>query len=163
MVPPHHSVSIPLLASQNPSQSLIRPSRIPPAKPSKQIVKATIGICPPEVVWVYEQFKLIDSESYQRVYSRRSGRQLLKGYYVVTWPVGRGNLTFGDEAVFSGPYGTRKAAEADMENVFRLQLGQKPMRTRPNIRRSKKLDELPQAWVVRQNHKVHRSSKNRLH
>lgn len=162
MAPPQRSVAIPL-TSQNRSQSYLGPSRISLAKLSKQIVKATIEMRPPEVVWVYEQFKLIDAESYQRVYSRKNGRQLAKGYYVVTWPAGQGDLTFGDEAVFSGPYGSKKAAETDMENIHRLQLGQQPMRPRPNIRRAKKLDELPQAWVVRQNHKANRNSKSRLH
>lgn len=164
MVPPHHSVADTIqLTSQHRSQSVTRAKGVTLVKPSTLTSIATQEMCPAEVVWVYEQFKLIDAESYQRVYSRRNGRQLVKGYYVVSWPAGRGDLTFGDEAVFCGPYGSRKAAEMDKENIHRQQLGQRLIRTRPNIRRTKKLEELPQAWVLRQNHKAHRISKSRLH
>lgn len=68
----------------------------------------------PEVVFVFGQFKLIDAESYQRAYSRRGGHPLARGHYVVTWPNGRGERTFGDEAVFHGPYRSRREAEASL-------------------------------------------------
>lgn len=76
---------------------------------------ATAGQTAPEVVFVFGQFKLIDAESYQRTYSRRSGHPLARGYYVVTWPNGRGARTFGEEAVFHGPYRGRWEAEASLE------------------------------------------------
>lgn len=70
---------------------------------------------PLEVVWVYEQFRLIDPESYQRVYSRKNGRPLAKGFYIVSWPKGRGDQAYGNEAAFHGPYLNRKEAEASAE------------------------------------------------
>ncbi|MDD5365511.1 MAG: hypothetical protein PHR30_09245 [Gallionellaceae bacterium] len=65
----------------------------------------------PEVVFVFEQFRLIDAESYQRTYTRKNSSPLLRGYYVVTWPTGREGRKFGDEASFHGPYRSRKDAE----------------------------------------------------
>ena len=65
----------------------------------------------PEVVLVYEQFRLIDAESYQRVYSRKDGRPLARGYYFVTWAGDRDGPTFGDTAVFHGPFRTKAEAE----------------------------------------------------
>jgi len=66
---------------------------------------------PPEVVFVFEQFSLIDAESYQRTYTRKNGSALARGYYVVTWPAGREGRKFGDKALFHGPYRSRKDAE----------------------------------------------------
>lgn len=73
--------------------------------------RAVSSPCPPEVVFVFEDFGLIDAESYQRSYSRKGGQQLARGYYVVNWPEGRGDRLFGDEAVFHGPYRDKKDAE----------------------------------------------------
>lgn len=70
----------------------------------------------PEVVWVYDEFRLIDAESYQRAYSRKNGQPLVAGYYIVAWPEEvAGQPIFGDEAVFHGPYRFKKKAEADLD------------------------------------------------
>lgn len=80
----------------------------------------------PEVVFVFEQFSLIDAESYQRNYSRKSGQALARGYYVVTWPGGRNGSTFGDEAQFHGPYRTRKDAENSPAMIHAVKLPKHP-------------------------------------
>lgn len=77
--------------------------------------------CPPEVVFVFEQFGLIDAESYQRSYFRKGGQALARGYYVVTWPEGRNDRLFGEEAVFHGPYRDKKDAENSLD-LFRMVL-----------------------------------------
>ncbi len=65
----------------------------------------------PEVVRVFAQFQLIDAESYQRTYSRKDRTPLPMGYYVVTWPHDREEMTYGNVAKFEGPYRTRRDAE----------------------------------------------------
>ena len=82
-----------------------------PAVAGRPLQGQQIAHCQPEVVFVFEQFSLIDAESYQRVYSRKSGHPLARGYYVVTWPTGHGGGVFGDEAQFHGPYRSRQDAE----------------------------------------------------
>lgn len=106
-----------------------------------------------EVVWVYEQFRLIDAESYQRTYSRKNGRPLAKGFYIVSWPKGRGDLVYGDEAVFHGPYLSRKDAEISAEMFQMLLMRVEPnSRTRPVIRRvTAKQEATAQNWVERRN------------
>lgn len=68
----------------------------------------------PEVVFVFEQFRLIDAESYQRTYTRKNGSPLARGYYVVSWPIGCEDRKFGDAALFHGPYRSRKDAESSL-------------------------------------------------
>lgn len=67
--------------------------------------------CPPEVVFVHGPDYLIDSESYQRRYRRPDGQVLARGFYVVVWPHGPGACSYGEEAVFLGPYPDRSMAE----------------------------------------------------
>lgn len=91
------------------------PAAIGRAAPGQRLGASTY---PAEVVFVFEEFRLIDAESYQRVYSRRSGHPLVRGYYVVTWPIGRvDGRMYGDEAVFHGPYRTKAEAEHGLARV----------------------------------------------
>lgn len=90
-----------------------------------------------EVVWVYERFKLLDPESYQRTYTRKNGRPLAKGFYIVSWPRGKSDRFYGDEAVFHGPYSVRKVAEVNAE-MFQALLQQRTgprEQVRPVVRR----------------------------
>lgn len=64
-----------------------------------------------EVVSVIHHFKLVDSESYERLYRRRDGVPLLPGYYVVNWPTTVIRRRFNEEAIFFGPYESRKGAQ----------------------------------------------------
>jgi hypothetical protein len=65
----------------------------------------------PEVVRVFARFQLIDAESYQRTYSRKDHTPLPLGYYVVTWPHGMEEMTYGNVAKFEGPYRIKRDAE----------------------------------------------------
>lgn len=118
-----------------------------------------------EVVWVYGQFRLIDAESYQRTYSRRNGRPLAKGFYIVSWPKGRGDLVYGDEAVFHGPYLSRKDAEISAELFQLLLMRVEPnSRSRPAIRRATaKQEAMAQNWVERHTQRSTRDYPNRLY
>ena len=65
-----------------------------------------------EIVHVISDFRLLDEESYERVYWRRDGKPLTLGYYVVTWGPGTLRRKFDESAEFRGPY--RQEAEARM-------------------------------------------------
>ncbi|MCC6535358.1 MAG: hypothetical protein IT531_22645 [Burkholderiales bacterium] len=66
-----------------------------------------------EVVWIDRDFRLVDAESYERVYSTDDGLPLPRGYYVAHWPAGTPNPHFLDPRLrFEGPYLSRRAAEA---------------------------------------------------
>jgi hypothetical protein len=70
-----------------------------------------------EIVWVKEDFHLIDPESYERSYQRSDNRPLTQGYYIVTWPEGAATGDCFDEAVeFTGPFSRRQAAERALES-----------------------------------------------
>lgn len=68
-----------------------------------------------EIARVIHGYKLIDSESYERCYSRRGGEPLLPGYYVATWPKDIKIRRFNEDAVFYGPFRRRNDAEAVLE------------------------------------------------
>jgi hypothetical protein len=63
-----------------------------------------------ELVHVIKPFRLVDSESYERVYWRRDGIALASGYYVVSWPFGAAKRTLNEDAIFRGPF--RQRADA---------------------------------------------------
>jgi len=67
-----------------------------------------------EVVWVEDDSRLVDAESYERTYAKGNGKALVKRcYYVAHWPAGTTNPHFLHEHVmFDGPYGSRREAEA---------------------------------------------------
>jgi hypothetical protein len=65
-----------------------------------------------EIVWVKDEFHLIDAESYERRYRRPANEPLARGYYIVTWPPEAANGDeFDETAEFTGPFKERRAAE----------------------------------------------------
>jgi hypothetical protein len=71
-----------------------------------------------EVVWIIDRNRLVDAESYERTYGWDGVQELPSGYYVARWPAGTTNPHFlHDELNFSGPYGSRRAAEAALAAV----------------------------------------------
>lgn len=117
MTPPSHQEIITPVRPPRPPATRAKPARTLTPPPAPMLgrfhagPRAGTSPCPPEVAFVFEDFGLIDAESYQRTYSRKGGQELARGYYVVTWPEGRGSRLFGDEAVFHGPYRDKKDAE----------------------------------------------------
>ena len=75
-----------------------------------------------EVVHVIREFRLVDAESYERVYWRRDGVPLARGYYVVSWPARAKTRMFNEEARFRGPFRNRREAQLRLEQL-RLRLG----------------------------------------
>ena len=69
----------------------------------------------PEVVHVIKPFRLVDAESYERVYWRRDERALEPGYYVVSWPRRAELGRFDERAAFRGPFPARRAALEALE------------------------------------------------
>lgn len=69
-----------------------------------------------ELVHVIKPFRLVDAESYERVYWRRDGVALASGYYVVRWPSRVANGVFNEDAIFRGPF--RERADA-LDNLAR--------------------------------------------
>ena len=67
-----------------------------------------------EVVWVKDDARLVDAESYERTYALGTGMTLVAGrYYVAHWPPGTSNPHFLHERViFDGPFESRREAEA---------------------------------------------------
>lgn len=65
-----------------------------------------------EVVHVIKPFRLIDAESYEKVYWRRDGVALAEGYYVVSWKTPNRRRLFNEDAAFRGPFRTRVDALA---------------------------------------------------
>lgn len=65
-----------------------------------------------EVVWAQDDFRLVDAESYERIYTTQNGRPLSSGYYVARWPAGTHNPHFlHTDLIFVGPYPTRREAQ----------------------------------------------------
>jgi hypothetical protein len=149
MTPPNQVSSLAGLSGQVQPWKGFSTGPLPSSKRGVLHVFEELGPYLPEVVWVYGQFRLLDAESYQRAYSRKSGRPLTKGYYIVSWPTGRAGNTFGEDAVFHGPYPSRRDAECSLES-FQSVL-QRPLRKRPAPRRTTPKQEPPiQNWVVRE-------------
>ena len=70
-----------------------------------------------ELVHVIKPFRLVDSESYERVYWRRDGVALAPGYYVVSWPFGVAKRMFNEDAIFRGPFRDRADALDGLERL----------------------------------------------
>ena len=70
-----------------------------------------------ELVHVIKPFRLIDSESYERLYWRRDGVALVPGYYVATWPRWAEARLFNEDTVFRGPFRERGAAQQTLERM----------------------------------------------
>ncbi len=71
-----------------------------------------------EIVHVISEFRLLDEESYERVYWRDNGKSLTPGYYVVTWAPGTIRRKFDERAAFRGPYRLEADARAAALNLF---------------------------------------------
>jgi len=70
-----------------------------------------------EVVQVIGDCRLVDSESYERVYWRRDGLPLARGYYVVSWPTSASPKRFNEDASFRGPFQGREDAQAALDQL----------------------------------------------
>ncbi len=70
-----------------------------------------------ELVHVIKPFRLVDEESYERVYWRRDGVALVPGYYVARWPRGAAVRRFDEDTLYNGPYRERGAAQAALERM----------------------------------------------
>lgn len=70
-----------------------------------------------EVVQVIGDCRLVDSESYERVYWRRDGLPLARGYYVVSWPQSVSPKRFNEDASFRGPFQRRDDAQAALDQL----------------------------------------------
>jgi hypothetical protein len=70
-----------------------------------------------ELVHVIKPFRLIDSDSYERVYWRRDGVALAPGYYVASWPAHANQRRFNEEVAFRGPFRERIAAEEVLQQM----------------------------------------------
>lgn len=71
-----------------------------------------------EVVHVISEFRLLDEESYERVYWRRDGKSLSPGYYIVNWGPGTVRRKFDEAAEFRGPYRIEADARAAARRLF---------------------------------------------
>ncbi|MCQ8103764.1 hypothetical protein NP590_06575 [Methylomonas sp. SURF-2] len=65
-----------------------------------------------DIVSVFEDFCLIDPESYQRKYRTADGQPLAAGYYVVNWPEHISSRRFDEQASFNGPHLSRHDAQS---------------------------------------------------
>jgi hypothetical protein len=72
-----------------------------------------------EIVHVISDFRLLDEECYERVYWRRDGKPLSRGFYVVTWVPGTLRRKFDESAEFDGPF----RLEDDARFAARRQFG----------------------------------------
>lgn len=63
-----------------------------------------------ELVHVIKPFRLVDAESYERVYRRSDGAALANGYYIVSWSPRARQRAFDENAVFQGPFRERARA-----------------------------------------------------
>jgi hypothetical protein len=70
-----------------------------------------------ELVHVIKPFRLVDAESYERVYWRSDGTALANGYYVVSWSPRVRHRTFDESAVFQGPFRDRGRALLTLERL----------------------------------------------
>ncbi|HSO06374.1 MAG TPA: hypothetical protein VLW45_03995 [Pelomicrobium sp.] len=57
-----------------------------------------------EIVHIISEFRLLDEDSYERIYWRRDGKPLETGWYLVGWAPGVTERKFNEEARFIGPY-----------------------------------------------------------
>jgi hypothetical protein len=77
----------------------------------------------PEIVKILDQARLIDSESYEHCYWRRSPRPLPLGYYIVSWPDHVRQPRFDEIASFDGPFRSyahaRMALDDQLDLIYR--------------------------------------------
>ncbi|HSO06379.1 MAG TPA: hypothetical protein VLW45_04020 [Pelomicrobium sp.] len=71
-----------------------------------------------EIVRVISAFRLLDTDSYERVYWRRDGKPLALGWYLVSWPGGISRRRFNEDARFRGPYRDIEQARAAREQLL---------------------------------------------
>ncbi|HVB48427.1 MAG TPA: hypothetical protein VNF69_08570 [Burkholderiales bacterium] len=71
-----------------------------------------------EVVHVIREFRLVDADSCERVYWRRDGAALAKGYYVVSWPARARTRIFNEDARFRGPFRNRHDAQHRLQQLL---------------------------------------------
>lgn len=71
-----------------------------------------------EIVTVISHFRLIDSQSEERMYWRRNGQGLVAGHYVVTWPAGITLRSFNEYAVFQGPFPSLVDAQLTLDGTL---------------------------------------------
>lgn len=67
-----------------------------------------------EIIRVISDSRLLDTESYERVYWRADGKPLAQGFYRVSWPPIALSGRYDERALFVGPYPTSTAARADL-------------------------------------------------
>lgn len=79
-----------------------------------------------EIVRVVSDTRLIDSESYERIYWRPDGKPVAPGFYVVAWPRGTDPTRYDERAEFLGPY---RWVEGALVALAQLKSGQR--RTAP--------------------------------
>lgn len=70
-----------------------------------------------EIVRVISDFRLLDADQCEWAYWRRDGRGLSTGWYVVSWPAGRGVKRFNEDAEFHGPFRIRDDAEFALQRL----------------------------------------------
>ena len=71
-----------------------------------------------EVVWIKDQNRLVDAESYERAYDSDGGRPLPSGYYIANWPKGTMVPHFlHDDVTFIGPFASRREAEMTLAGI----------------------------------------------
>ncbi len=76
-----------------------------------------------EIVHVISDCRLIDAESYERLYWRRDGKGLAPGYYVVRWRADATGHRFNEDAEFEGPFARRENALAALGGETRAMRG----------------------------------------
>lgn len=79
-----------------------------------------------EIVRVVSDTRLIDSESYERIYWRPDGKPVAPGFYLVAWPRGADPTRYDERAEFMGPY---RWVEGALVALAQLKSGQR--RTAP--------------------------------
>jgi hypothetical protein len=66
-----------------------------------------------EIVWIKDEYRLIDADGYERTYGVAGDRDLVPGYYVAHWPAGTRNPHFLHDGLnFVGPFRYRDSALA---------------------------------------------------
>jgi hypothetical protein len=63
-----------------------------------------------EIVKVLNDAALINSESYECVYSTRQGKPLEPGFYIVLWPPRVISPSYDESAHYFGPFKSREQA-----------------------------------------------------
>lgn len=108
-----------------------------------------------EVVRVIKPSRLVDADSYERVYRRRDGQALAVGYYVVSWPPHMRAGVYNEDAAFRGPYRDRETARdalRQFQTWATLSTRAPVARAAPKSTLGSRLDEapssIPERWRV---------------